>query len=396
MGVRETVMKSLTAVGAAHEAAFYTQIFQSQSPEQFALIVLDPRCLKNPLLEALISDLRILSDLKLTPVLLVGALDEDRTRVRFSASRLSKELEGVGIKTFKLNCASYGLVPDIRKQAAKGRMVILEMEPETSLSPLLLRKTKTTGRIDLKTLVTSIAPSKVIFLQPSGGLRRDGRRLAVVNLDDVENGLNVDDLSPGQERFINISSALARDLDIRSHYIMASPLNLLQELFTTKGSGTLMRRAASIASVKSLKELDAKALQDSIEQAFERPLGIDFMTRSISHAFVESDYRGGAILTELSGLPYLSKFWVTQAARGDGIARDIWTLMCAEVPAFFWRSRMNNPFNEWYMKSCDGMQVSGGWRIFWRGLSAPEIPGAIIAASNAPHDFDYTLLSNAE
>ena len=390
MSVRDTVMKSLTAVGAAHEAAFYAQIFQSQSPEQFALIVLDPRCLKNPLLEALISDLRILSDLELTPVLLVGALDEDRARVRFSASRLGKELEGVGIKTFKLNCASYGLVPDIRKQTAKGRMVILEMEPETARLPLSLRKPKKgTGRVDLKSLVTSIAPFKVIFLQPSGGIRRDGKRLAVVNLDDVDGELQTDNLSPGQERFLNISSDLARDLDVKSHYIMASPLNLLQELFTTKGSGTLMRRAASINYVQSLNMLDEDALQLSIEQAFERPLETDFMTRSMSHAFVEADYRGGAILTELSGLPYLSKFWVTHTARGDGIARDIWSAICAKVPIFFWRSRMDNPFNEWYMKSCDGMQISGEWRIFWRGLSAPEIPGAIIAAANAPHDFDY-------
>ena len=101
----------------------------------------------------------------------------------------------------------------------------------------------------------------------------------------------------------------------------------------------------------------------------------------------DRDYRGGAIFTELAGLPYLSKFWVTKEARGEGIARDIWEAMSADIPAFFWRSRMGNPFNDWYMRACEGMQISGDWRVFWKGLAAPEVPGAIIAAASAPDDF---------
>ena len=63
-------------------------------------------------------------------------------------------------------------------------------------------------------------------------------------------------------------------------------------------------------------------------------------------------------------------------------------MMCEDIPAFFWRSRMGNPFNDWYMGSCDGMQISGDWRVFWKGLDAPEVPGAIIAAASAPDDFE--------
>lgn len=383
MSIRTTVMKSLAAVGAAREAAFYAKLFQSEQPEQFALIVLDPRCLKNPLLEALISDLRILADLELTPVLLVGALDKDRTSVKFQSQRLSKEIEGVGVKTIKLNCASYGLIPDIKKYASNGRMVILEM------TDIRGRKTADSQE-QLSDLVSNINPSKVIFLQPSGGLRRNGRRLAVVNLEDIDAGLDADDLTEGQKRFINISSDLARNSNARSTYVMASPLNLLQELFTTKGSGTLMRRSALIFKAHSYEGLNKDALQSSIETAFEKPMDMAFFERQVVGAFIEENYRGGAVLTQLSGLPYLSKFWVTQEARGDGIALDIWRAIRADQPAFFWRSRMGNSFNDWYMRSCDGMQVSGDWRIFWVGLTAPEIPGAIIAAANAPHDFDYS------
>jgi len=61
--------------------------------------------------------------------------------------------------------------------------------------------------------------------------------------------------------------------------------------------------------------------------------------------------------------------------------------MCEDIPAFFWRSRVGNPFNAWYMSACDGMQSQGEWRVFWKGLDAAQIPAAIKAAGAAPDDF---------
>ncbi len=377
MSVRDTVLRSLSAIGRDDEAAFYANVFQSQDPERFALIVLDPRCLKNPLLEALISDLRILSDLQLTPVLVVGALDDDRTSVKFQSQRLYKELDHVGIKTVKLNTASYGLMADIKNQASRGGMAVLEMT-ETAA-----------GKVRLPELVEKLRPGKVIFLQPSGGLRRGGRRLPVVKIGERGIEGDIDDMSPGQGRFIDIAGELAMRPENSAGYIIASPLNLLQELFTVKGSGTLMRRAAKVYHMQTYKDMNLKQMRSSIEEAFGKPLAPDFFKQPMSHAFVEHSYRGGAIVTSLAGLPYLSKFWVVQLAQGEGIGRDIWDALTETVPAFFWRSRMGNPFNDWYMKACHGMQVSGEWRVFWRGLDAPEIPGAIIAAAAAPHDFKY-------
>jgi len=42
MSVRETVLKSLSAVGAEHEAKFYAELFAQQDAETFAMIVVDP------------------------------------------------------------------------------------------------------------------------------------------------------------------------------------------------------------------------------------------------------------------------------------------------------------------------------------------------------------------
>ena len=154
--IRDTVLRSLSAVGATKEAKYYAELFAAQQAERFALIVLDPRCLKNPLLEALISNLKILSDLELSPVLLVGALDDDRTSVKFQAQRLAKDLEQSSVKTAKLNTASYQLIPEVRQKARKGIMPILEM-------------TERRGKMSLQKIVTDLKPNKVIFLQPSGG-----------------------------------------------------------------------------------------------------------------------------------------------------------------------------------------------------------------------------------
>jgi len=376
--VRDTVLRSLSAVGATQEAQYYADLFSAQAPERFAFIVLDPRCLKNPLLEALISNLLILSELKLYPILLIGALDDDRTKIKFLSRRLVKELESVSIRTTKLDTESYGLLPEIRKSTQSGVLPILEMLNRRE--PMTLDK-----------LITEIKPNKVIFLQPSGGLSVSGQRIGVVKIENMGECFDQDDLSFAQSRFVKLVRQLTDKETVKGRdkrvYVIASPLNLLGELFTTRGSGTMFRHGAKMLDIKEFEELDIPRLRSSIEGAFEKPLRDGFFEITPQYAFIEADYRGGAIFTGLAGLPYLSKFWVTHEARGEGIARDIWEHMCQTVPAFFWRSRMGNPFNDWYMRHCDGMQVSGDWRVFWMGLAAPEVPSAILAAASAPDDF---------
>lgn len=371
--IRDTVLRSLSAVGAIDEAHFYADLFSAQDAERFALIVLDPRCLKDPLLESLIGNLRILSDLGLSPILLVGALDHDRVSVKFQAQRLFKDLGQASVKTAKLNTASYQLIPDVRKKARNGMVTILEM-------------TERRGKMNLMTLVTELKAKKVIFLQPSGGITLDNKRLSNINLDQLDTGL-VESLSAGQMRFIAMVQELSKNKSSETVYVIASPLNLLAELFTAKGAGTMIRRAATIKVVTSLSHLEKPLLQASIEEAFNKVINPVFLRSKIHKGFIEEDYRGGAIFTKLIDLPYLSKFWVTTEARGEGIARDIWDSMIADIPSFFWRSRMGNPFNYWYMRTCDGMQISGEWRVFWKGLDAAQIPDAIQAAATASDDF---------
>lgn len=372
--IREAVVRSLSAIGAIREAQFYVDVFKSQEPERFALIVIDPRCLKNPLLESLVSNIRILSDLGLYPTLLIGALDHDSTSVRFQSQRLSKELESVSVRTSKLNVASYGLVPEIKSKTARGRVPILELIEQNE-------------KYNLTSLALKIRPNKIIFLQPSGGLSLNGNRVPVIDIDNASLVNDLDPLSIGQKHFFDTVTKLDSDLDYKSVYVIASPLNLLSELFTTKGSGTLLRRSAGINYHTNIRDIDYDRLIKSVETAFGKELNSAFESRAIKAVLVDKDYRSGAIMMQMSNIPYLSKFWVQREVRGEGMATDIWKCLIENEPRFYWRSREGNPFNDWYMRQCEGMQMNKGWRVFWRGLATKDISVAILSASNAPDDF---------
>jgi acetylglutamate kinase len=373
--VRQTVLTSLSAIGASREARFYADLFAKQDAERFALIVIDPRCLKNPLLEALIGNLKLLFDLGLSPILLVGAMDKERTSVKFQAQRLSRELDQASVRSIKLNTRSYGLIPDVRKKAKSGLMPILEM-------------TERRGDMNLNALVQEINPNKVIFLQPSGGLMLRGNRVRNLDTDSLPDWLETKPgLSEGQRCFLKFVNEMEEGNTERRSYIIASPLNLLPELFTTKGSGTLIKKRAVIKKHKSFKTLDKRLLRRSIEGAFGKILSETYFDASIHSAFLEENYQGGAIFTKFEGYLYLSKFWVSEQARGEGQAKEIWDVMTQRENAFFWRSRLRNPFNDWYMRKCDGMQVQAPWRVFWKGFEQEDIAKAISFACSQSEDF---------
>jgi len=379
MSVRETVLKSLSAVGAQHEAKFYADLFARQDAETFAMIVVDPRCLKRPLMEALISALRILANLELTPILIIGALEDERTSIKFQTQIITKALERISVAAIKLNTATYGLIKEVRTSARGGKIPVLEM-------------TDRRGKMNLAALTKALKPNKIIFLQPSGGLNINGKRHPNLTVQDLPELMDAETFSAGQIRFLDCVLDLEKTAKTRRSYVIASPLNLLGELFTTRGTGTLIRRAIEVETGTTFKDFSKPNLNRAVELAFGKRLDPMFFKKQLYKGFVEKDYRGGALFIEQAGQPYLSKFFVLREARGEGIARDIWEAACVDVPSFVWRSRMGNPFNSWYMRECDGMQraenASGDWRIFWKGLDATKIGDSIEAAISAPDDFE--------
>ena len=56
-------------------------------------------------------------------------------------------------------------------------------------------------------------------------------------------------------------------------------------------------------------------------------------------------------------------------AKGEGLGAGIWHEMRKVYPQVFWRSRPNNPINNFYTSICEGCQKQDEWHIFWIGIS---------------------------
>src|SRR5207249_54320 len=105
----------------------------------------------------------------------------------------------------------------------------------------------------------------------------------------------------------------------RCTFSMTSPIELLRELFTTGGSGTMVRRAARVERYDGYGSLDTARLVSMLESAFERPLSEGFLERPVSRIYVEEHYRGAALVLETPLGAYMSKFAVGREAQGEGL-----------------------------------------------------------------------------
>ena len=111
------------------------------------------------------------------------------------------------------------------------------------------------------------------------------------------------------------------------------------------------------------------------------------LQRSFSHAYVEEQYRGAALLAQTPLGQYLSKFAVTQQAQGEGIGRDLWQAMLVDHPCLFWRARPNNPIRSFYERQCDARVRVSDWIVYAIGVTPAHIPELVSYALAQPVDF---------
>ena len=160
---------------------------------------------------------------------------------------------------------------------------------------------------------------------------------------------------------------------------MTRPAELAKELFTHRGSGTLLRRGERIRCVKSWKQLDLDKLRTLIESGFGRRLTADYFRKTkLFRAYVSEHYRAALLLTKEDGVAHLDKFAVADDAQGEGLGRAAWLRMRADNPQLFWRSRSENPVNEFYFDEAAGCIKGDKWNVYWYGLeSFAEIRAAV-------------------
>ena len=168
---------------------------------------------------------------------------------------------------------------------------------------------------------------------------------------------------------------------------IASPLNLLHELFTVKGAGTLLRRGARITRHDGYAGVDVERLHGLLISSFGKRVDDRFFDRPLRHVYVDEDYRGAALVLDTPLGGYLSKFAVTREAQGEGIGQDLWGALSADYAALIWRARSGNAIRAWYERKCQGRFSADPWTVYFRGLAPTEIAAAIELALRQPIDF---------
>jgi len=382
----DLVLRFLTSIGRPAEAQQYLDLFRAEHPERFAIIHVADAVVRYAA-DALAVELRYLVELGLRPVIGFGAIEPG------GAARAAERLAAALAPAVATRILGEPDPAQVRAAIAAGALPLCVIDRDDGDAD---------RRFDaVADLAAALGTRRVVFVTRRSGLvPANGRAISLIDLSTEVAGYLAPGALPSEQQKLlrQIARVVARadaatDGPGRATLSVSitSPLDLLRELFTVKGAGTLVRRGSAIARHLGWDGVDATRLRALVEQSFGRPLLAGFETRPILAAYVADDYRGAALVTPAPLAPYLSKFAVGTVSRGEGVGRDLWRAMEADFPRLFWRSRADNPITSWYRENSDGMVririADAAWWVLWRGLAPLEIPSAIQYCATAAPDF---------
>lgn len=410
--MRTTIVRLLSNMASAKEIQQYLKRFSQVDAARFAVVKVGGAILRDEL-DALVSSLSFLQQVGLTPIVIHGAgpqLDEEMAAagiakktidgLRFTDAaglavvrrvaqrenlRLVEALQAQGVRATSITAGvfecdylgkrKYGLVGQVQRvdvagigAAIKvGSIPVIASLGETSSGQIL----NVNADWAANELVKTLQPYKIIFLTGTGGLLDDeGRVIDSINLSTEYDELMAQPwLHSGMKVKIQQIHDLLMQLPPSSSVSITRPDQLAKELFTHRGSGTLVRRGEQVRKVTSWKKLDLKRLKALVESGFGRKLAPDYFERTkLLKAYVSEHYRAALLITEENGIPHLDKFAVSDDAQGEGLGRAAWQVMRADTPQLFWRARNGNPINDFYFGEADGCLKGERWNVFWYGL----------------------------
>lgn len=244
-----------------------------------------------------------------------------------------------------------------------------------------------------RAVAAALQPRKIIFLTGTAGLLDpQGSVIPAINLaDDRERLVREGWVSGGMARKLEEIADLLEVLPDHSSVSITAPAHVARELFTYKGSGTLVRKGVAIREHRGLEKIDAERLRSLLERSFDKPLLPGFFEKVAGERiFLAGDYTAAAIVTDDGPAAYLDKFAVTAEAQGSGIGASLWNRLTELNPRLFWRSHESNASNTWYTTRADGMRRCGEWLVFWRGIGAwEEIEACVAYALGREPSFTY-------
>jgi acetylglutamate kinase len=441
--LRTTIVRLLSNMGSAKEIQQYLKRFSQLDAARFAVVKVGGAVLRDDL-DNLVSSLAFLQQVGLTPIVIHGA--GPQLDVELAAAGIGKRLvDGLRVTSPEalatvrrvtqtenlslvealqnidaratsivggvfeaqfLDQEKYGLVGKV----SKVNLAPIEASLKASSIPVIASLGETTtGQIlninadfAANELVRELQPYKIIFLTATGGLLDgDGKLIDSINLSTEYAHLMAQPwINGGMRLKIEQIKDLLDKLPLTSSVSITRPTDLANELFTHRGSGTLVRRGERVLVCDTWDELDLVRLRTLIDSSFARRLVDDYFTRTkLKRAYVSENYRAAVILLDDDGYTYLDKFAVLDDAQGEGLGRAVWQVMREEHPRLFWRSRHHNVINHFYYAESDGCYKEPQWKVFWYGLrDLGEIgqciercrarPATLI---DAPHDEDQPV-----
>jgi hypothetical protein len=368
------VLKFLQSVASSAEADFYLRLFRSRDRESFATIAVPSSALEHGV-DGVARDLSFLAALDLTPIVVLGLDDPDRADAHARMLSVRLHEDGVTVEVSSIE-GPYSSIADAARRGAIPLLTSVSRDTDARLQALAH-------------MLTEFETVKLIYLRPEGGFNLGGKRLSVVNLTTDYATMHASgEVDAAERRLLEASRKLIFEL-VPSRLVVSvtSPINLLRELFTVKGAGTLLRKGARIERHAGFGSADQQRLFALLSSSFGKPPSAALFQRPLQRLYIEEDYRGAAMLVDTPLGSYLSKFAVTREAQGEGIGQDLWSAITADSGALFWRVRADNPVRAWYERQCQGRFDAGAWTVYVRGLSSDQIAAAIQYALAQPADF---------
>jgi acetylglutamate kinase len=409
---RATIVRLLSNMLSAREIHLYLKRFSQLDASRFAVVRVGGAVLRDEL-DALVSSLAFLQQVGLTPIVIHGPgpeLEEELSAenieaplvgaVRYTTPealavvrrvlqrvnlRLVEALQAAGVRATSIQTGVFETdYLDAQKYGLVGKVVRVHTDASdaaihASSIPVIASLGETAGGqlLTLQTnsaadaLVKKLAPYKIIFLNQRGGVfDRRGRRIESISLSaEYADLIRQPWLDPSaRAELVRIHDLLVQ-LPPSTSLSITRPGEMAKELFTHRGSGTLIRRGERIDAFASWEGLDLDRLRGLIESSFGRQLVEDYFAATPPlRVYVSEHYRAAVVLTLENGIPYLDKFAVSEEAQGEGLGRAIWQVMRSEYPQLFWRSRRGNAVNEFYFANADGAVKDETWVVFWYGL----------------------------
>ena len=342
MLLNQTIRLFLDSIGRREEYEFYLNKFQSADTACFALLVPDLESLDQGA-EAFAFDLHFLIRLGLKPAVVLCGADAGAKWALLAENPLFEKAE----------------FPNIGNSDDKVPVFFQTLEDLLGAGSACFQ---TVGK-------------RVHFIRPSGGFDVD------YYYTQKPNDVALTD----EEQALADSAAALLDARPGTHISVTSSMNLLQEIFTVRGAGTVFRKGSTIVS-PDFQSLEKTKLTALLEESFKKTPKNGIFD-AVTTIYLDEACRGAVLLEEHSEGLYLSKFAVGPEARGEGLAQELWAEVCEKHSAFFWRSKVGNPVNQWYDRQADGYHTAGDWMVFWRGMSAESLPGLIAFCETRAPDF---------